>query len=203
MEIKRIDADFYEANVYIISENNKAIIIDSGANLNKIKEVIGEMQVLAVLLTHAHFDHAFFCKEYANEYHCPIFMQNSGTLTLLNPERNYGETFAISNFDEFKLFESDFHLTLAPFEIDVLCTCGHSSESVCYLINGNLFAGDTLFSNGIGRTDLIGSDKQKMIESLEKLANVPFDKVYSGHGEASDQARQKRNITLFVKFLKR
>jgi glyoxylase-like metal-dependent hydrolase (beta-lactamase superfamily II) len=67
--------------------------------------------------------------------------------------------------------------------ITLIHTPGHTPGSQCFLVEGHLISGDTLFLNGCGRTDLPGSDPEQMYESLtQKLAKVPDDAVlYPGH----------------------
>ena len=203
MEIKKIVSEFMESNVFVLKKDGFAIIIDAGAKLQEVQKAVGSAKVLAVLLTHAHFDHCFYANEYAKIFNCPIFMHEEGQQIASDPQKNYGENFAISDFSNFHLFSGDCRLTLPPFDVEVITTAGHSPCSTCYKIQNHLFAGDTLFSNGIGRTDLIASDKNAMIASLDKLSKIDFDVVYSGHGDESDYARQQRNVTLFKRFLSR
>lgn len=65
--------------------------------------------------------------------------------------------------------------------IKVFETPGHTSDSVCYLYEGVLFSGDTLFHNGIGRTDLPTGNYEKMVESLKFLRDLDFDILCPGH----------------------
>ena len=66
--------------------------------------------------------------------------------------------------------------------VEVVHTPGHTPGSVCYLIDGHLFTGDTLFVGAAGRTDLIGGSLDTLIESLEKLIVLPKETVvWPGH----------------------
>jgi glyoxylase-like metal-dependent hydrolase (beta-lactamase superfamily II) len=67
--------------------------------------------------------------------------------------------------------------------ITLIHTPGHTPGSQCFLVDGRLVAGDTLFLDGCGRTDLPGGDPTQLYESLtQKLAKVPDDAVlYPGH----------------------
>jgi hydroxyacylglutathione hydrolase len=66
--------------------------------------------------------------------------------------------------------------------VALLHTPGHTPGSQCFLVEGMLVAGDTLFLEGCGRTDLPGSDPAAMYESLRRLAQLPDDTVvYPGH----------------------
>jgi glyoxylase-like metal-dependent hydrolase (beta-lactamase superfamily II) len=70
-------------------------------------------------------------------------------------------------------------LTIAGLTIKVLHTPGHTPGSVCYLIENELFTGDTLFDNGWGRTDLPGGNEHEMARSLRRL--VPMMREYGIH----------------------
>jgi len=66
--------------------------------------------------------------------------------------------------------------------IQLLHTPGHTPGSQCFLVDGRLVSGDTLFLEGCGRTDLPGSDTEAMYESLQRLASLPDDLVvFPGH----------------------
>jgi glyoxylase-like metal-dependent hydrolase (beta-lactamase superfamily II) len=74
-------------------------------------------------------------------------------------------------------------LKAGTLEVKVIHTPGHTPGSVCYLIDGNLFSGDTLFVGAVGRTDLIGGSLDTLLESLEKrLIVLPKETiVWPGH----------------------
>ncbi len=204
MEINRLKAEYMDANVFVIIENDNALIIDSGAKLEDVKKVVGSRKVLATLITHGHFDHCYYALDYAKEFNCKVFMNENGKEIASNAKSNYAENgFTIKDFSNVELLSGDGELNILPFKVKYYSTAGHSPCSTCYKIGEDLFSGDTLFSNGIGRTDLIGSNKEDMIKSLDKLSKISFQTAHSGHGDDSDYSRQKRNITLFKRFLTR
>jgi hydroxyacylglutathione hydrolase len=90
-----------------------------------------------------------------------------------------------------KLPQPDVFLTEGKFiihnsEFIILETPGHSPGSICLQTNDFLITGDTLFKNGIGRTDFPFSDFNEMKESLKKLGKIKEDLIiYPGHGEES------------------
>jgi glyoxylase-like metal-dependent hydrolase (beta-lactamase superfamily II) len=66
--------------------------------------------------------------------------------------------------------------------IELVHTPGHTPGSQCFLVDGRLVSGDTLFLEGCGRTDLPGSDPEAMYDSLQRLAKLPDSTiVYPGH----------------------
>ena len=73
-------------------------------------------------------------------------------------------------------------VSVGDIDIELLHTPGHTPGSQCFLLDGRLVAGDTLFLDGCGRTDLPGSNPEEMYYSLQKLAAMPTDTiVYPGH----------------------
>jgi glyoxylase-like metal-dependent hydrolase (beta-lactamase superfamily II) len=78
--------------------------------------------------------------------------------------------------------DSGDRVTVGAVEVELLHTPGHTPGSQCFLVDGMLVAGDTLFLEGCGRTDLPGSDPEAMYESLQRLASLPDSTVvYPGH----------------------
>ena len=91
-------------------------------------------------------------------------------------------------------------LTVGCMEFKVIATPGHSPGGVCYLVENNLFSGDTLFAGSIGRTDFPHSNVSDMLKSLEKLKAFDNDiKVYPGHGESTTIGIEKES-NYYLKF---
>lgn len=73
-------------------------------------------------------------------------------------------------------------VSVGDLEIEMIHTPGHTPGSQCFLVRGYLVAGDTLFLEGCGRTDLPGSDAEQMYESLQTLGKLPDETVlFPGH----------------------
>lgn len=73
-------------------------------------------------------------------------------------------------------------VAVGDIEIELLHTPGHTPGSQCFLLDGRLVAGDTLFLDGCGRTDFPGGDVDDMFRSLQQLADLPGDPtVFPGH----------------------
>ncbi len=84
--------------------------------------------------------------------------------------------------------------TLKGVGVEVLATPGHSQDSVCFIVDGVIFSGDTLFKGGIGRADLEGGDWTKIQKSLKRLMQFPDHfKVFPGHGEETIIGEEKKN----------
>ncbi len=204
MEVKKLQGEYLDAQVYVLCKLGQALIIDCGAKLEDVKKAVGGHEVVGILLTHGHYDHSCFCLEYAKEFNCKIYANKNIETTLTDKIAIYSEDYStINDFSKFEFIENDKQIKLGNFEINCYSCAGHSICSECYIIDNMMFAGDVLFENGIGRTDLKYSDKKQMFESLCKLENLKFDKVYSGHGNESNYDFQMKNIKVFKRFLSR
>jgi glyoxylase-like metal-dependent hydrolase (beta-lactamase superfamily II) len=84
--------------------------------------------------------------------------------------------------DEVVGHEGGDKIAVGGVEVELLHTPGHTPGSQCFLVDGMLVAGDTLFLEGCGRTDLPGGDPAALYESLQRLASLPDSTVlYPGH----------------------
>jgi glyoxylase-like metal-dependent hydrolase (beta-lactamase superfamily II) len=80
-------------------------------------------------------------------------------------------------------------------EITFIHTPGHTPGSQCFLANGCLVSGDTLFLDGCGRTDLPGSNPEDMYDSLQRLAQLPDQTVvYPGHQYSAPSSSPMENV---------
>lgn len=184
-------------NTYIVynPETMEGIVIDPGGGYKRIKHEAAEKGITlkAQLLTHGHFDHcgasAMLQRDGLPVYiHEKDFDKPMGSGCL-------AESFGIS-FDYFtpdhKVKDGDV-LNIAGLEVKVLHTPGHTSGSVCFLIEDAIFSGDTLFNMSIGRTDFPDGDFEELNRSIrEKLFSLEGDyDLYPGHDEFSTLSYEK------------
>ena len=188
MKVEVIKVGMFQTNCYLVSNENEMIIIDPGASFKKIDEVIQKnenVKVVAILLTHGHFDHIGAVDKIKEKYNCPIIASQEDEKILRNQKNNSLAGFAASVESEIKWIEND-ELNLGSIKVKVLFTPGHSAGSVMYIIDGKLFSGDTLFKLSVGRTDLYSGNEHKLKESLQQLYNLDRDMiVYPGHEEST------------------
>lgn len=204
MEIETLKGDYLDAHVYVVKNCGECLIIDSGAKLENVIKAVGGNKVVGILLTHGHFDHSCYCNDYAKAFNTKIYANEDIKITMTDPVAIYSEDYSvIEDFSQFEFIKNDKKIRIGNFEIACYYCPGHSICCECYVINDVMFAGDVLFENGIGRTDLKNSDKKQMYDSLDKLENVKFNIVYSGHGGTSDYNFQMKNIKVFKRFLSR
>ena len=203
MEIKKIISKYLDSNTFVVKKDGKCLIIDAGADIAAIDSEVNENKVVAILLTHGHYDHVINSERLAEEYNCKIYINENAEKTLLNPKLNYGETFRVENMNDFVFTRDDCELLLENFNVKVFHTPGHSDCCNSYLIEENLFSGDFLFSGGIGRVDLLTSDVNDMIKSLDKIDSVDFKNCYCGHYDDTDKTRVNQVVKVYKKFLER
>ena len=87
-------------------------------------------------------------------------------------------------------------VTVGGVEITLVHTPGHTPGSQCFFVDGRLVAGDTLFLEGCGRTDLPGADPRKMVESLRMLAQVPGETIlFPGHRYSAAPSAPMETVT--------
>ena len=174
--------------VYLIGDTDagRCLVVDPAWNVDDVVRVAAEdgMEIEGVLATHHHPDHV------GGE----IFgVTISGVSDLLEKvpvkihcNREEAEwirrTTGVSQGD-LELYDSGDVLTVGAIDIRLIHTPGHTPGSQCFLVEGRLVAGDTLFLNGCGRTDFPGGDKDEIYRSItQRLAKIPDETVlYPGH----------------------
>ena len=158
MKINRVIVGELQTNCYVLVKDNKCLVIDPGDEYNKIKEVIGNNEVVGVIVTHHHFDHIGALDKFDKN---------------LILDRN--------NLEE-KEYDID------SFKFEVIYTPGHKEDSITIYFKENkiMFTGDFIFKDAIGRIDLPGGNYSDMLNSLSKISNYDKDIViYPGHGDTT------------------
>jgi len=201
MIIEKLAVGPIMANCFIVGcENTKeAVVIDPGDDVDKILMVLSKhsLKVRYILNTHGHFDHVGGNKRlkqvtgadlyiHKNDEHMLETLNSHAAMFGLSAENSPPADHYLNDDDEL-VFGDD-------IKIRVIHTPGHSEGGVCFLIDGKLFAGDTIFERSIGRTDLPGGSMKVLLESIKTRLFVLNDdiRVYCGHGFETTIGDEKR-----------
>ena len=186
MNIQKLTLGLYQTNIYILSNDTEAVVIDPGYEPDTILDALEGKELKAILLTHGHFDHVGAVKELVAETGCKVYI-HAADLSL-PPMITAGQLYYTHTYAE-----GD---TISPIEgaqLNVLHTPGHTPGSVCLLLGDQMFSGDTLFEGSCGRMDLPGGDQLQMHQSLNRLVSLQADyHVHPGHGGSTTLAAEKR-----------
>lgn len=180
-------------------ESGEAMVIDPGDNIDEILAILAKhaLKVKAIVITHAHIDHIGGAAKLKEATGAPVHMNASdqelydhldvqaGWLQVKTPEKTSIDTEARDG-DTLSVGQGVFH---------VLHTPGHTQGSISLWMpmENKVIAGDTLFRDSIGRTDLPGGDGRQILRSIEdKLMSLPESAVVvPGHGPNTTIGREK------------
>jgi glyoxylase-like metal-dependent hydrolase (beta-lactamase superfamily II) len=203
MFVKKFLSKIVASNLYVYYDQNTkdAVVIDPSGSLREPLKFIADqgLNVKAVLLTHGHFDHMSAAPELRERLNIPIMAHKDETELLISGDKNYSRMFfetAIEITPDAFFADGD-ELEFGSVKLKVLHAPGHTLGSVCFYdeSEGIVFTGDTLFYEGIGRTDLDLAAPYLIIPSIKnKLLTLPPETVaYPGHGASSTIGHEKNS----------
>ncbi|MRX57045.1 MBL fold metallo-hydrolase [Bacillus idriensis] len=182
-----------QTNCYLIANALKeCLVIDPGSEGRKLIQHIQKrgLKPIAILLTHAHFDHIGAVDEIRDQFKIPVYIHRLEKKWLSNPAMNGSIAFmsqTISAREADHTIDQEDTLTLGSFSCQIYETPGHSPGSISFYFKegGFVVSGDALFAGSIGRTDLPQGDHGQLIKSIhQKLLTLPEDTiVLPGHGQ--------------------
>jgi glyoxylase-like metal-dependent hydrolase (beta-lactamase superfamily II) len=173
--------------VYAVGDRRTGdcVLVDPAYAVKELVDLVGAdgMTVTGALATHYHPDHVGGSMmghsiegiaELLAHVDCPIHVQHD-EVEWVTKSTNVTTDHLVGH-------DSGDVLSVGGIEISLVHTPGHTPGSQCFFVDDRLIAGDTLFLEGCGRTDLPGSDPVKMFESLRRLAEVPDSTIlFPGH----------------------
>ncbi len=179
-------------NAYVIAcpETKQAVIIDPAPDsLSKIDELVQEqkLKVIAVWLTHSHWDHIGDAKAAKELYQVPLLCHAGDRANVEAPGSDHIPCWiqvAPTSVD--RTINDGDTLSVGNLQFQVLHTPGHSPGGVCFYCKEQhlLISGDTLFQGSIGILALPGGDPTAMWSSLKQLSQLPPEtRVFPGHGD--------------------
>ena len=187
--IKKIVVGGLETNCYIFADLDTldAALIDPGSDGNGIKKEIEKynLNLKCIINTHGHGDHI----SSNGKFNAPIYIHKLDAYFLRNAELNLSALFgfSIKSPEASRILEDNDIVNIGDLRLKVLHTPGHTPGSISLLSDDVIFTGDTLFMNGIGRTDLPHGSEEKITESIKNKLFTLSDKtvVYPGHGPST------------------
>jgi len=180
----------YDCNIYLV---DKELLVDTGTGVffSEIKEEFENMRIelrdiKTIVNTHCHFDHSGADKKFRDlckakvaihEYDKKGLEKGIGTLA-----KEYGQKAMTVTVDQV-LKDGDVIKT-QNFSFEVISTPGHTKGSICLYEKKKkiLISGDTLFADGVGRTDYPTGNKDELKESIKKLSGLDVIYLLPGHG---------------------
>ena len=184
-----------------------AVLIDPASNARFLNNILVNEQLncVAILLTHGHYDHIGALPELMElvGHKVPIYASAEEEDVLNDPRKNLS-TMLSGQMVTVKpdiLLQDDQEIELLDTELRCFLVPGHTKGGMCYYFaeNGILFSGDTLFARSIGRSDFPTGDGIKLVKSIkEKLMTLPDATiVYPGHNERTTIGKE-RNANPFI-----
>ncbi len=186
-----------ENTVILVDDDTKeAVIIDPGAEGERIKAELEGYKPVAIINTHGHLDHVGQVGYLKEIFDIPFYL-NEKDIFLTNNDIFPGFAEMVGAVPcpepDFNLKEGD-TIKFGNTELKVIETPGHTPGGVCFYDQKNkiLVAGDTLFQGSVGRTDLPGGNPEQLKQSLQKLMKLPEETtVICGHGPNTTIGNEK------------
>lgn len=191
------------ANCYILScdRTKEAVVIDPGgvtSEMTKHLESRG-LKVVSIICTHGHYDHIGGVSELRKHSGAPVLIHAGDRDMLVNP-RKYVPFIGLvlpDMAEPERMLAGGEEIKVGGLTLHILHTPGHTKGGISVFVKeeGIVFTGDTLFLEGVGRTDLPGGSTANLTASIkEKLFTLP-DKttVYPGHGPQTDIGYEKKH----------
>ena len=173
MTIKLLVVGPLLTNCYLLIGDDELLVIDPGGEPEKILEEINNQKAKLkyIINTHCHPDHTFGNEKIRKETSAPILIHQA--------ERDF------IKFKADKFLKEGDEIKIGKEKLKVIHTPGHTKGSICLVGESFIFTGDTLFKDGVGRTDLPGGSEKDLEKSLEKLKKILKSGliIYPGHGE--------------------
>ena len=201
MILERVIVGPMAVNCYILASSNtrEAVIIDPGSEESKIRNVLKSHNLTAkfIINTHGHYDHIGENDKFA----VPVYVHKFDYPMLKDPMLNLSGLFSSPHKTKAKieLLDDGQIISLDEIRMKVIHTPGHTKGGITLVMESPVeniaFTGDTLFCEGVGRSDLPGGDEEELRRSIrDRIFNLPGQtRVYPGHGDFSTVADEEKN----------
>jgi hydroxyacylglutathione hydrolase len=174
-----LSMDGFEVNSYVVHAHEGDIIVDAGAEPEKILGAT-RAPVTAILVTHGHADHVNALEFVRRETGAPVYM---------HPADAEG-----AGVRDYEPLEDGQSLDVAGLGIRALHTPGHSPGSVTFVVGHDQIVGDLILPGSVGRTDISGASWEVIEESIRKVMPLweEVTRLYTGHGPVLSAVEELR-----------
>jgi hydroxyacylglutathione hydrolase len=213
LEVRAV-APFYKNGFVVGCERTReAVIIDPGDEVDELLGAVRDLdvEVQAVLLTHAHIDHITGVDRAKEAFDVPVYLHRDD-LFLYEKVVEQGAMFGFKVRPQppIDVYYDGSPIFFGDYEVQVHHTPGHCPGGVCLQIGPkgtpgtHLFVGDTLFAGSIGRTDLPGGDHGVLMESITKVLFPLGDDsiVHPGHGPDTSIGRERATNPFVAEYVR-
>ena len=201
VKVETIVVGELQTNSYLVFDDKEAILIDPGAEPYKILSYLEKygLNLKFIVNTHGHIDHISGNDEIAGKTGAKVLIHSEDMPMLSNPILNLSfEKDGVMKKPDRMLMDNDI-IETGNIKMKVISTPGHTQGSISLLLLDKIFCGDTIFAEGVGRTDLPGGDSKMLIQSIKKLLQFPeTTRLYPGHGTETTIGKVKGGIKWFL-----
>ncbi|MFT4523045.1 MAG: hydroxyacylglutathione hydrolase [Bacteroidia bacterium] len=205
MEVEVFTCNPFQENGYLLHNASKeCILVDPGCYTHKECKVVDDfiesrgLTVTLVANTHCHIDHIFGVKYFIEKYEVPFTYHEKDQPVLdsgISTALMYGLQYDNAPNASYFIKEGEF-LKLGTDHLDIVFTPGHSPGSVSFIHRKSkqIIAGDVLFRESVGRSDLLGGDQDTLFDSIRNELYTLDDAfvVFSGHGPVTSIGHEKK-----------
>lgn len=181
------DRNPYGTNCWLLAadRSDEAVVVDLGFEPDRVRGLLDAAgkHPGAVLLTHAHLDHAEAAGDFAGD-DVPVYVHEADAVAFHDPERwNPGFANPLTAVKDLRILSDGDVLEFGGFRIQVMHTPGHTPGHCCFRTDAFVLSGDLVFAGSIGRSDFSNSSPPDMERSLRRFLGLPDElPVWPGHG---------------------
>ena len=198
MEIKIQPMGMTQTNCYIVTIDNRDLIIDPGMGATSWV-VNNTTNPIAILNTHGHYDHTWSNAELKKRLNIPIYIHKDDAFMLQKCVLGQNPPKSKADF----LIDGDEILNIDGIKVKYRHFAGHTPGNSIIEIEDVWFSGDFLFQQSIGRWDFPFSSGEAMAKSLEKAMKIREDfTLYPGHGMSSTLKQEQRGMPMWLNYVK-